>query len=952
MSFMQLSWDAIQANALAFSKRWKDGHDEKSEAQSFVRDFLAVFGVEDASIVGRFEERALRETGRGFMDYFWAKKIAIEMKSRGKNLADAYEQLKDYVFHLKADEMPELLMVSDFDTIVLFRRSAGEKKQFKTKDLHKHIRRFAEIAGYETTREIEDQAAVNVAAAVKMAKLHDALKAHGYEGHELEVYLVRLLFCLFAEDTGIFPLQSFLNYVENSKAEGSDLSERIGKLFEVLNMPEEVRAKKTLLSADLKQFCYVNGGLFQTLLPSAEFDARMRATLLDCCRFDWSQISPAIFGAMFQGVKKKEERRELGEHYTSEANILKLIKPLFLDDLRAEFERIKANPLALEQFHEKISRLTFLDPACGCGNFLIITYRELRLLELDLLKMKVGGQKVLNVESLLKVNVEQFYGIELEDFPCQIAQVGMWLIDHQMNLRVAEPYGQYFTRLPLTHSATIVRGNALRMDWKDIVPKEELSYILGNPPFIGYSNQSAEQKDDILSVYLDANGKPYKTAGKIDYVAAWYYKTAQILAETPIRAAFVSTNSITQGEQVAAVWKPLFEMFGVNIDFAYRTFKWGNEAKGKAAVHCLIVGFSYVSQQTPAPFGGTPFEKGALGSAMIQRNVSEEGKVLAPFSKGVARSAGGLRVIYESDGTKIPAKNISPYLVDAPNVFVESRKTPLCDVPEMKKGNIPVDDGNLIIEGNEIEQFLKNEPQAAKYVRKLLGADEYINKTDRYCLWLVEADPTELRKMPLVMERIEKCRAFREGSPKDATRKFADFPSLFMEIRQPKSTYILIPRHSSEKRRYIPFGFMDSSVITTDANSTIANASLYHFGILISIVHMAWLRAVCGRIKSDYRYSNDVVYNNFPWPNAKDEQKTALEKLAQAVLDARASFPESSLADLYGSLMPPELVKAHQSLDRAVIKLYDFSKDISEADIVAKLMEKYQKLAGTPVIPA
>jgi hypothetical protein len=358
-------------------------------------------------------------------------------------------------------------------------------------------------------------------------------------------------------------------------------------------------------------------------------------------------------------------------------------------------------------------------------------------------------------------------------------------------------------------------------------------------------------------------------------------------------------------------------MFGVNIDFAYRTFKWGNEAKGKAAVHCVIVGFS------------------------------------APFSKGVARSAGGLRVIYDSDGTKIPAKNISPYLVDAPNVFVESRKTPLCDVPEMKKGNIPVDDGNLIIEGNEIEQFLKNEPQAAKYVRKLLGADEYINKTDRYCLWLVEADPTELRKMPLVMERIEKCRAFREGSPKDATRKFADFPSLFMEIRQPKSTYILIPRHSSEKRRYIPFGFMDSSVITTDANSTIANASLYHFGILISIVHMAWLRAVCGRIKSDYRYSNDVVYNNFPWPNAKDEQKTVIEKLAQAVLDARALFPESSLAALYDPLtMPPELLKAHQNLDRDVIKLYSFPKDISEADIVAKLMEKYQQLAGTPVIPA
>jgi hypothetical protein len=409
---MQLPWEMIQANAITFSKRWKDGRDEKSEGQSFIRDFLSVFGVKDAAAVGRFEERARRESGRGFMDYFWAGRIAIEMKTRGKNLEDAWEQVKDYVFHLPAEEIPDLVMVSDFEHIVLYRRSTGGKKQFKAKDLHKHVRQFANIAGYETTREIEDQLEVNVAAAEKMAKLHDALKSRGYEGHALEVYLVRLLFCLFADDTGIFPQQSFLNYVENSKQDGSNLSERIGKLFEILNMSDPIRAKRTLLSADLKQFRYINGGLFMNLLPSAEFDEKMRATLLDCCRFDWSKISPAIFGAMFQGVMDKEERRELGAHYTSEENILKLINPLFMDELWAELARVKTNQKQLEQFHDKISRLKFLDPACGCGNFLIITYRELRRLELEVLKMKIASshQKVLDIESMLKVSVEQFYG--------------------------------------------------------------------------------------------------------------------------------------------------------------------------------------------------------------------------------------------------------------------------------------------------------------------------------------------------------------------------------------------------------------------------------------------------------------------------------------------------------------------------------------------------------------
>jgi hypothetical protein len=572
-----------------------------------------------------------------------------------------------------------------------------------------------------------------------------------------------------------------------------------------------------------------------------------------------------------------------------------------MDELWQEFDRVKADSARLDRFHEKISGLKFLDPACGCGNFLIITYRELRALELEVLKMKEGSsQWMLGIDSLLKVNVEQIYGIELEDFPCQIAQVGMWLMDHLMNLRVSEQFGVYVARLPLTQSAHIVHGNALRMDWETVVPKGELDYILGNPPFVGYSNQSDDQKVDMLSVYLDVDGKPYKTAGKIDYVAAWYYKAAQFVAGTSIRAALVSTNSITQGEQIAAVWKPLFEMFGIHIDFAYRTFKWSNEAKGKAAVHCVIIGFS--------------------------------------------RGGGGDKIIYDSE-EKITAKNINPYLVDAPDIFVENRNTTLCNAPVMVYGNKPVDGGYLFIEADEYESFLTKEPQAKKYIRKMYGADEYINNLDRYCLWLVDADPSELKKMPLVMERIDKVRKFRLASKKDATRNSAAIPMLFQQIRQSIGNYIIVPCHSSENRSYIPLGFVASDIIVNNAVIIIPDATLYHFGILTSSVHNAWVRVVCGRLKSDYRYSINIVYNNFLWPDASEAQKVTIEKLAQGILDARRQFPESSLADLYDPLtMPPELLKAHKALDAAVMKLYGFPTNKAEAAIVAVLMERYQNL--------
>jgi len=586
---------------------------------------------------------------------------------------------------------------------------------------------------------------------------------------------------------------------------------------------------------------------------------------------------------MFQGVMDKGKRREMGAHYTSEENIEKLINPLFMDELWKEFDRVKTDPTALDRFHDKIAKLRFLDPACGCGNFLIVTYGKLRELELEILKMKINtDQMVVDISPMLKVSVEQFYGIEYEEFPCQIAQVGMWLIDHQMNLRVSEQFGMYFARLPLTQGATIVCGNALWLDWEKIVPKGELSYIMGNPPFVGYAYASPAQKEDMAHIFPKNKN--------LDYVCAWYKKSADMMKNTQIKAAFVSTNSITQGEQPAILWKPLIEK-GIFINFGISTFKWSNEAKGKAAVYCVIIGFSYLKTNP----------------------------------------------------------NINPYLMQAVTVFVERRSKPLCNAPFITRGSGPIDGGNFIIEESDYKDFLSSEPKAEKFIKKYLGAEEYINNISRYCIWLVGATPQELRSMPVVMERVQKIKEFRKSSTREVTRRKADTPTLFAEIRQPYADYIVIPRVSSEHRRYIPIGFVSSEVIASDSIQIIPNATLYHFGILTSNVHMAWIRSVCGRLKSDYRYSKDIVYNNFLWPEATNEQKEQVEKLAQVVLDARANYPDSSLADLYDPLaMPPELLKAHQNLDRAVMKLYGFSvKGFSEADCVAALMERYQKLAVT-----
>lgn len=904
---MALTWDEIQANAIAFAKRWKDAKREEALAQTFEKEFLAVFGVEDALAVGEYEYRVHLDDGHnGYIDFYWPKKIAIEFKTRGKDLNKAYDQLKEYVLHLPGEDMPDLLMVCDFETIVLHHRNTGDVVRFKTQDLRKHIKQFANIAGYETTRVYESQVEVNVQAAEKMARLHDALKAHGYEGHPLEVYLVRLLFCLFADDTGIFPKDSFRNYIENSRPDGSDLSMRISQLFEVLNMPDDVRKKRSLLSPELLQFRYINGGLFKDPLPFADFNDKMRSTLLECCAFEWSKISPAIFGAMFQGVMDKEQRRELGAHYTSEENILKLINPLFMDDLWDEFERVKTNPVLLDRFHDKVARLKFMDPACGCGNFLIITYRELRRLELEILKMKVNtNQLFLDVSSLLKVNVEQFYGIEYEDFPCQIAQVGMWLMDHQMNNQVADLFGMYYVRLPLTQSATIVHGNALRLNWEDIVSKYDLSYILGNPPFIGarMMDQGGQQKREVEDTF----GK-IKDVQDLDYVTCWYKKAAEYIQNTYIQVGFVSTNSICQGSQVPILWGVLLHELHVHINFAHQTFKWSNEAKGKAAVYCVIVGFACQNRVT----------KKLYSYQDVQAEPEEH-----------------------------TVTNISPYLVPGGDFFVQAHKNPLCDVPEMKFGSQPRDGGHFILTPEEREEILKQEPELDSVIKRYMGADEFIKGKVRYCIWLHNAPFEIIKNSRILKGRIAAVEKFRLESKAKTTNAYARTPAIFAQIAHPYSDYLIVPSVSSERRRYIPIGFLDENTVASNAVQIVPNATLYHFGILTSNVHMAWMRTVAGRLEMRYRYSKELVYNTFPWPTPNEAQRKAIEVAAQGVLDERAKYPGSSLADLYDPVLmkTTTLQKAHTKLDRAVWAAYSATWK-SEGECVADLMERYQKLVA------
>ncbi len=897
---MPLSWNEIKSRALAFSREWDQECSEDAEAKSFWDGFFNIFGITRKRIAS-FEE-PVKKLGdhQGYIDLFWKGVLIVEHKSRGKSLEKAYDQALGYFPGLKERDLPKYVIVSDFARIRLYDLEENTQHEFPLKDLHKNVRLFGFIAGYQTHK-IQEQDPVNIRAAEQMGRLHDRMKETGYDGHALEVYLVRLLFCLFAEDTGIFEKQQFKEYVEERTAEdGSDLAYHVSALFEALNTPREKRMKN--LDEQMAAFPYVNGKLFEERLPMAAFDAAMRQELLECCSLDWSRISPAIFGSLFQSIMDKQARRNLGAHYTSEENILKLIKPLFLDALWEEFEKIRHNKNKLFEFHKSLRRLNFFDPACGCGNFLVIAYRELRLLELAILRAsRASDQSFLDVHSLLHLNVDQFYGIEIEEFPAQIAQVALWLMDHQMNLLVSEEFGLYFVRIPLQTSSTIVCGNALRIDWKTVIAPWSVSYILGNPPFVGHHYQSAEQKNDQGQVLQEIQAN-----GVLDYVANWYVKATEYMQENKeIETALVSTNSITQGEQAGLLW-PLLLSKGVRINFAHRTFQWNNEARGKAAVHCVIVGFALFNRQ----------EKWLFEYEDIRGN---------PHTLKVS--------------------NINPYLVNAPDIIVENRNTPICNVPKMSWGNKPTDGGHLILSPEERKELIEQEPLAETFIRRYMSGGDFLNNEERYCLWLLDVLPHELRALPLVMERVDSVRKFRLSSKAQSTRDYAKYPTRFRQIAQPDSDYLAIPEVSSERRDYIPVAFLSQKVICSNTVQFIPEANSYHFGIINSLMHNAWVRVVCGRLKSDYRYSNTIVYNNFPWPeNPTEKQKQAIEAAAQGVLDAREKFPGSSLADLYDPLtMPPALLKAHQTLDRAVDAAYGKTTFKTEAERVAFLFELYQK---------
>lgn len=905
---MPLSWNEIRNRAIAFSTEWADDTSEHAEAKSFWDQFFNIFGVPRRRIA-TFEKHVDKAGGKaGFIDLFWPGVLIAEHKSRGKNLSRAFDQAIDYFPGIRDADLPRYVVVSDFARFRIHDLETGEETEFALADLHTHVQAFGFMAGYES-RQFKEQDPVNIKAASRLASLHDGLLEVGYDGHDLEVYLVRLLFCLFAEDTGIFlPRGAFQDFIQQRTSEdGSDLASRLSELFEVLNTPENKRLKSR--DEQIQQFPYVNGKLFEERLRIAAFDSDLRQLLLDCCDLDWGQVSPAIFGSLFQGIMDAEARRNLGAHYTSEKNIMKVIGPLFLDDLKDELSRTGKSKAKLQAFHEKLGSLNFLDPACGCGNFLVITYREIRLLELEVIRRLYGKEiKTLHlldvIDKYIKVDVDQFHGVEIEEWPAQIAQVAMWLIDHQMNILVSQEFGNAFVRIPLIKSANIVQGNALRIDWSTVISPKRCSFILGNPPFKGSSFQTKEQKTDLMSVLTGIQG-----AGKLDFVSGWFAKAAKYMGNNHhIQAGLVSTNSITQGEQVGALWSFLYKK-GIRINFAHRTFQWSNEASGVAAVHCVIIGFGIMEKKQ---------------------------KIIYEYEKA------------RGEPLAITASSINPYLVDGPEVFLTPRRKPINHKTEiMYAGGKPAEGGHLILDDNEKILIENTDPVAAHYIRPFMGAVELINGIRRWCLWLVDANPQDIRASKILISRIEAVKLHRLASKKAQTREDANRPNEFQEVRDPGVDYLAIPSVSSERREYVPIGYLISDIIASNLLLIIPNATPYTFGIMSSIMHNSWMRAVCGRLKSDYRYSAQIVYNNYPWPTPTDSQKGRIEETAQKILEARNNHPDATLADLYDPLsMPGDLRKAHQDNDRAVDAAYGRRKFKTEAERVGYLFELYQECVG------
>ena len=910
-----LTLNEIRANALAFSTEWKGETSESAEKQSFWNDFFSVFGIHRRRYAAYEVPVKLGDGHHGRIDVFWPGVLLIEHKAAGGDLTAAFKQAVNYFDGIEEQDLPKYVIVSDFARFKVYNLDDKTEKEFPLSKFHLEIGVFGFLTGH-SYRPYDETPEVNVKAARHMAALYEALLKNGYTGHPLAVLLVRLMFCLFADKTGIWQLNLFRDIIERkTRKDGSDVGARLTDIFSVLDTPKERRQKN--LDPDLAELEYVNGHLFHERFDSPAFDAAARKTLLTCLAFNWSAVSPAIFGAMFQRVMEEDagKRRQIGAHYTSEKNILKALRPLLIDDLRSQFAKAKTEK-ALESLLERISKIVVLDPACGCGNFLIVAYRELRQLEIDIHRRlrdlrKRANQPLLSVAFMQGLNVDAMCGIEIEEFPCRVAETALYLIDHLMNMRASEEFGENYVRLPLNKAPHIIRGNALRLDWSIAAQAQRIACIVGNPPFVGKKARSAEQSADMDVVFGDWEGH-----GELDYVSAWYVKALQFLRGTTVPVAFVSTNSLTQGEQVSIFW-PRMIRDGMNIHFAHRTFRWDNDAPGEASVYCVIIGWS-------------------LTEPMHRFLFDYETPKSEPMQKVV--------------------KQINPYLVDFENVFVTARRKPLCKAPPITFGSMPNDGGNLLFDRNEMRALSKIEPAAKPFIRPFISCKEFIHGVPRYCLWLQDAGPSAIRNLPSVRARVEKVREYRQASSRATTRQLADSPWLFGEIRQPEESYIVVPRHSSEDRRFIPMGFASPTSIIGDSCAVVRSNDLYVLGVLQSSMHMAWVRQVCGRIKSDFRYSNEIVYNNFPWPaTATERQIKAVRTATRVLLDARAGQGRQSLADLYDAVvMPKELRKAHKALDKSVDACYGRRKFDTDLSRVKYLFERYAAILAAgqkPLLP-
>ncbi len=903
-----LTISEIRARARAFSNEWQGETREDAERQSFWNDWFEVFGISRRRFV-TFEHHVRKLTGTtGRIDAFWPGQILIEHKSAGEDLDRAMDQAERYLLSLAEEELPRLIVLSDFGRFRVRNLETAEDLDFPLQDFADRIELFTYLAGYRP-RWFEEQDEVNVKAAELMGQLHDRLAASGYPRHELRVLLVRLLFLLFADDTGVWETGLFEDYIDRkTSSDGTDVGLRLGALFQVLNQP--AASRQATLEDTLASFPYINGQLFEEHIELASFDAAMRDLLLLACRFNWSKISPAIFGSMFQSVMRPEERHALGAHYTTERNIMKTLGPLATDELRAEFESTQGDRRSLERFHAKLRTLKFFDPACGCGNFLVIAYRELRRLEQDVIRRRLefdrqfrAGQMSVDVSLLAHVDVDQFYGIEIEEFPARIAEVAMYLMDHLANQDLSREFGDVYVRFPLKSAAHIHVAEALSLDWEQVLPPSQCSYVLGNPPFVAKKNRTAEQVAEMTAVFRGATGH-----GELDFVAAWFELASRYVGDGQTRVALVATNSITQGEQVPALWPRLLDR-GMRIDFAHRTFVWTSEAPGVAAVYVVIIGFS--------KDGRRPV------------------KVLFDYDRP------------DGEPHERVVKRINPYLVDGPTVIVGPRPKPLRSVPAMRFGSMPNDGGNLILSTEERDQVEATDAIASRYVRRLLGARDLMSGGERWCLWLRDVSPADLRNSAFLRARVTAVRDYRLRSTRAQTKELAKTPALFGEIRQPTARYLSVPRHGSQNRRYAPMAFAEADVIAHDSTMTIEGADEYLFGILHSAMFMAWLRGIAGRIKGDPRISAELVYNNFPWPdNPSPAARERVKAAALEVLAARDQYSGLSLDALYDPIaMPPELMAAHAMLDRRVDALYGRGR-FDEPKRLALLLAKYSALVG------